>query len=703
MKKPLFAIILIVACVAAAWAATSRTQTNWVGGPGIEGPVGTWGNLFWESNKINYLNTGYLILGLGPSFPGIRHHVGDRSELYAAQTGDVDGDDDPDIIVGGHNSGVVWYENLGGGNFAATPKMILNYTWPSFHVFDLNDDGWADIIYTDDQYIYWYENDRSGEWNYHRISNYFNQVDGTGCADFDRDGDMDIIAGGVQVTDLRWYQNDGHENFTERVIRTGYRGPNNAPLGTGDLNGDGRPDFVISSEFGNFLEWWENRGGSPPTFTAHRLVSNYNGSRNSFVADVNGDGRNDILSAAIGSDSLDWWENRGGSPPTFTRRNIANNYNGAYDVVGFDADLDGDVDVLSTAQLGDTLDWWQNDGQENFTRGRIATNYNGASSIWVDDVNQNGVLDIVSSALDAGSADWWSITYGYRDSGALTSSILNTGGSPGYGRIYWGANTPSGTSASFQVRASNNAGNMGSWSSNITTSGADLNDYIQNGRRYFQYRVRLATTNDTRTPRLNDMRITYSITTAIVLDFDARGRREGVALSWRTSPGINAAGFNLYRAGGEGGADAARAKLNDALIAGKPPFEYFDEVRPGTTYKYWLEAVALGGPAEEYGPVEAAAGSGAAKSFALAQSYPNPARDAATFTFELAEACDVRLDVYDLSGRLVATPAAGPYGDGLHDVGWNLDGGGRRVPPGIYLYTLRAGSYMATKKLVVAR
>jgi hypothetical protein len=59
------------------------------------------------------------------------------------------------------------------------------------------------------------------------------------------------------------------------------------------------------------------------------------------------------------------------------------------------------------------------------------------------------------------------------------------------------------------------------------------------------------------------------------------------------------------------------------------------------------------------------------------------------------------LEVYDLAGRLVATPAAGPYGEGVHDVAWNLDGA--RVPPGVYVYALRAGPYAAAKKLVVAR
>jgi hypothetical protein len=694
----IFAVLL---CAAAAWPATQRTQTNWYGGPGTRGPVNYWRTLFLDSSKVNYSNAGYLLLAYMPQFPATRHHLGNRNELYAAQTGDIDGDGDPDVVVGGHNSGIVWYENLGKGNFAATPQTILNYEWPSFHVFDLNRDGWDDIVYTDDRYVYWYENDHGG-WNQQRISGYFNQVDGTGCADFDDDGDWDIVAGGVQVTDLRWYENDGYQSFTEHVITRNYRGPNNAPLATGDLNNDNRDDFVISSEFGNFLEWWENRGGSPPTFTAHRLINNYNGSRNSFIVDVNDDGRNDILSAAIGSDVIDWWENRGGSPPTFTRHTIATGYNGAYDIVGFDADEDGDVDILSTAQLGDVLDWWQNDGSENFTRGRIAQNYNGASSIWVEDVDGDGILDIVSSALDAGSADWWSITYGYRTSGDLTSSILNTGGSPAYGRIYWNGNFPSGTEVRFQVRASNDANNMGSWSSDITTSGADLKNYIQSGRRYFQYKARMFTSNSSRTPRLNDVRITYSTATPVALDFDARGSRDGVALSWRTAAPADVAGFNLYRAPAAPTSEAPRVRLNDGLITGKSPYEYVDAAAPGVTYKYWLEAVTLEGAPEEYGPVEATAGDVRLRSFALVQSYPNPARAEATIAFALPEACEVRLAVYDLAGRLVATPAAGPYEAGAHEVTWSLAPDGAKVPPGVYLYTLRAGSDAATRKLVVA-
>lgn len=86
-----------------------------------------------------------------------------------------------------------------------------------------------------------------------------------------------------------------------------------------------------------------------------------------------------------------------------------------------------------------------------------------------------------------------------------------------------------------------------------------------------------------------------------------------------------------------------------------------DASPPGVTYNYWLEAVPLHGAPEEYGPVAATSGDGRLRSFALAQSYPNPARGETTIAFALPEACDVRLTVYDLAGRLVATPASGLY------------------------------------------
>src|SRR5262249_59459015 len=83
-----------------------------------------------------------------------------------------------------------------------------------------------------------------------------------------------------------------------------------------------------------------------------------------------------------------------------------------------------------------------------------------------------------------------------------------------------------------------------------------------------------------------------------------------------------------------------------------------------------------------------------ALAFALAQNQPNPfrTRDVTVVRFTLPEARDVRLDVFDVSGRIVQTLASGPLGPGLHTLTWNGTGRtGARLPSGVYLYRLGAG------------
>jgi hypothetical protein len=77
---------------------------------------------------------------------------------------------------------------------------------------------------------------------------------------------------------------------------------------------------------------------------------------------------------------------------------------------------------------------------------------------------------------------------------------------------------------------------------------------------------------------------------------------------------------------------------------------------------------------------------------------PNPVASTARITFTLDVSCAVRLAVYDLAGRRVATLAEGRYDAGEYAVTWQAD-----VPTGVYIYRLEAGDKVATRKLVVAK
>jgi hypothetical protein len=203
---------------------------------------------------------------------------------------------------------------------------------------------------------------------------------------------------------------------------------------------------------------------------------------------------------------------------------------------------------------------------------------------------------------------------------------------------------------------------------------------------------------------INGIRYIYPNTGVRLDEFKAAPRDGDVVVAWKAAVEANHAGYNLLRVEDAGG-DAAYEKLNEALITGHSPYRYVDDdVRAGMAYKYILEAVDLNGHEEQFGPVRAKLPSGTKASFALAPSYPNPARDTATITFSLAETGEAELAVYDLSGRRVATLASGASTAGEREVAWNLtDDGGAAVPPGVYIYRLQGPGGTAARRLVVAR
>jgi endonuclease/exonuclease/phosphatase family metal-dependent hydrolase len=89
----------------------------------------------------------------------------------------------------------------------------------------------------------------------------------------------------------------------------------------------------------------------------------------------------------------------------------------------------------------------------------------------------------------------------------------------------------------------------------------------------------------------------------------------------------------------------------------------------------------------------------------LQAPFPNPLRGTSTVHFDLARAADVRLEVFDLSGRRVATLASHAFAPGRWSATWNgrHDSG---APAGAGLYFVRmsgAGLPMQTARLAVVR
>ena len=94
---------------------------------------------------------------------------------------------------------------------------------------------------------------------------------------------------------------------------------------------------------------------------------------------------------------------------------------------------------------------------------------------------------------------------------------------------------------------------------------------------------------------------------------------------------------------------------------------------------------------------------------ALLPNFPNPFNPETWIPYQLAEPAEVTLTIYDIQGRVVRKLAlghqpAGVYRSRSRAAHW--DGRnqlGEQVATGIYFYTLKAGDYMATRKLLIRK
>jgi len=89
---------------------------------------------------------------------------------------------------------------------------------------------------------------------------------------------------------------------------------------------------------------------------------------------------------------------------------------------------------------------------------------------------------------------------------------------------------------------------------------------------------------------------------------------------------------------------------------------------------------------------------------ALLAPHPNPFNPRTCITFELGESSPVRLELFDVGGRKVATLLDEERLEfGRHSLTWNgRDGDGRPLPSGVYLLTLRSGEgSLLSRKLVL--
>jgi len=89
----------------------------------------------------------------------------------------------------------------------------------------------------------------------------------------------------------------------------------------------------------------------------------------------------------------------------------------------------------------------------------------------------------------------------------------------------------------------------------------------------------------------------------------------------------------------------------------------------------------------------------AMEGFHLYQNIPNPASNTTKIVYELKKDSHVHLDIMDISGKIITSPVNENAVPGKHwvDIDCSL------FAPGIYFYTMQAGDYNQTRKMIITK
>ena len=278
---------------------------------------------------------------------------------------------------------------------------------------DMDGDGDMDIVSAsfDDDTIAWYENNGAADptWTASNIATSADGANSVFAADMDGDGDMDIVSSSANDNTIAWYENDGNANPTWAAADIATSANSAKSVFVADMDGDGDMDILSASYNDNTIAWYENNGAADPTWTATDIATSAAGALSVYAADMDGDGDMDIVSAGFSDNTIAWYENNGAADPTWAAADIATSANGAAGVFAADMDGDGDMDIVSASSNDNTIAWYENNGAADptWTAADIVTNAGFARDIHAADLDGDGDMDIVSADFGDNTIAWY--------------------------------------------------------------------------------------------------------------------------------------------------------------------------------------------------------------------------------------------------------------------------------------------------------
>jgi hypothetical protein len=199
----------------------------------------------------------------------------------------------------------------------------------------------------------------------------------------------------------------------------------------GDLNGDGKNDYLLTKDF-----WFENDGKG--NFTEHPIAvtAGFDPQPITYIGDLDGDGDNDFAMSThwLGADNksrLAWVENLDGKGGSWALHQLSDAHQYTHGVIIADFDNDNDLDILWAQNVGPSFIYENTDGKGSFVEHEIVKDFRGHTPR-AGDVDCDGDLDLVGSPWgDRGQvSSGESVGMPARDVLYLQNMTVENGGKP---------------------------------------------------------------------------------------------------------------------------------------------------------------------------------------------------------------------------------------------------------------------------------
>ena len=333
------------------------------------------------------------------------------SEADECRAFDIDGDGDLDILAVGRNANLLaWWENADGFGGTWTRRTIdtqLNRASGAWAA-DLDGDLDLDVIGTaingDDVFVY--RNDGGGlSWTRVTVDANYNGAASVFAIDLDADGDRDIVANGQQGDDVSWFENvDGAGgSWLRHPIDSAFAGATYAAAA--DFDGDGDPDVLSAAQNSDQIAWYENDGAGG---WLKRIVAALDLAASCVPRDMDADGDIDVIGTSFNEDLVAWYENNGDGT-AWTEHVVTSTLIFAIYANAADLDFDGDLDILAVGHNQGVIAWYENaDGAGTAWQERVVVSgFALATFANAADLNGDGRVDLFAAAAVQNQVLWW--------------------------------------------------------------------------------------------------------------------------------------------------------------------------------------------------------------------------------------------------------------------------------------------------------